>query len=47
MMPNPNHCIECDKPIIQSENRKYQQVHDKCMMDYLDKINNTKEDKSD
>ena len=37
-MPQPFFCAVCDKPIRPSVNRKYQTVHDKCMLDYLDKF---------
>ena len=44
-MPQPFFCAVCDKPIRPSVNRKYQTVHDKCMLDYLDKFDiPTKED---
>ncbi len=38
MSPLPFFCAVCDKPIQQSQNRKHDLIHDKCMEEYLSKF---------
>ena len=40
-MPLPFFCTVCDKPIVPCPKMKYQTIHDRCMVKYLDEFNGT------